>query len=184
MTKALSQNSKTKKFYSTRSDNLSAYDTMSIMHYDGTLRGRFGSPIITDKKTGKGIAINRKMSAGDIKKLNEMYPCQPTRNQSLQDEIKLLKEKVDYLNEGNRRLKNLYEKRGGKIENLESELNGYKNTILSSKRLVQGHGLSSYTIFFKYMRQQVLIIKRSEIRQNKKYCNDQAVNKQSNTTNK
>ena len=129
MTEALSQNSKTKKFYSTRSDNLSAYDTMSIIHYDGTLRGRFGSPIITDKKTGKGIAINRKMSTGDIRKLNEMYPCQPTPNQSLQDEIKLLKEKVDYLNKGNRRLNNLYEKRGEKIKNLESELNGCKDKI-------------------------------------------------------
>ena len=50
------------------------------MHYDGTISGYFGSPIITDKQTGKGIAINRKMSAGDIEKLNEMYPCQPTPN--------------------------------------------------------------------------------------------------------
>ena len=47
------------------------------MHYDGTLRGRFRDPIIVDKLTGKGIEINRKMSALDIQKLNEMYPCKP-----------------------------------------------------------------------------------------------------------
>ena len=48
------------------------------MHYDGTLRGHFAYPIMTDKRTGKGIEINRKMSSLDIQKLNKMYPCQPT----------------------------------------------------------------------------------------------------------
>ena len=48
------------------------------MHYDGTLRGHFAYPIMTDKRTGKGIEINRKMSSLDIKKLNKMYPCQST----------------------------------------------------------------------------------------------------------
>ena len=48
------------------------------MHYDGTLRGRFSYPIMTDKITGKGIEVNRKMSTLDIQKLNKMYPCQPT----------------------------------------------------------------------------------------------------------
>ena len=56
-------------------DNLTEYDVHSIMHYDGTLRGHFAKPIMTDKITGKGIAINREMSPLDIKKLNEMYPC-------------------------------------------------------------------------------------------------------------
>ena len=48
------------------------------MHYDGTLRGHFSNPIMTDKETGKGIPINRKMSLLDIQKLNKMYPCQST----------------------------------------------------------------------------------------------------------
>ena len=57
---------------------MTAYDVHSIMHYDGTLRGHFAYPVITDKITGKGIEINRKMSSLDIKKLNKMYPCQST----------------------------------------------------------------------------------------------------------
>jgi len=47
------------------------------MHYDGTLRGLFLNPIMTDKITGKGIAVNREMSPLDVQKLNKMYPCQP-----------------------------------------------------------------------------------------------------------
>ena len=50
------------------------------MHYDGTLRGYFSTPIIKDKNTGKGIEVNRKMSPMDIKKLNQMYPCKPAVN--------------------------------------------------------------------------------------------------------
>ena len=45
------------------------------MHYDGTLRGFFRSPIMTDKITGDSIGVNRKMSLLDIEKLNQMYPC-------------------------------------------------------------------------------------------------------------
>ena len=68
-----------RKYNWTVSDgNLSAYDIKSIMHYDGTLRGRFTDPIIVDNLTGKGIEVNRNMSALDIQKLNEMYPCKPT----------------------------------------------------------------------------------------------------------
>jgi len=69
---------KTQKFVPTPGENLTAYDTASIMHYDGTLRGYFQTPIITDKKTGKSIVVNRKMSPMDIKKLNQMYPCKQT----------------------------------------------------------------------------------------------------------
>ena len=69
---------KTFKFNWTSTDDLTDYDIHSIMHYDGTLRGRFSYPIMTDKTTGKGIEINRKMSLLDIKKLNKMYPCQST----------------------------------------------------------------------------------------------------------
>ena len=70
---------KTQKYDRIASDgNFGEYDIRSIMHYDGTLRNRFRDPIIVDKLTGKGIEINRKMSALDIQKLNEMYPCKPT----------------------------------------------------------------------------------------------------------
>ena len=69
---------KTFKFNWTSTDDLTAYDIHSIMQYDGTLRGYFPDPIMTDKRTGKGIEINRKMSSLDIKKLNKMYPCQST----------------------------------------------------------------------------------------------------------
>ena len=58
-------------------DNLTAYDTKSIMHYDGTLRGFFSEPIMTDRKTGKSIGVNKELSQLDIQKLNKMYPCKP-----------------------------------------------------------------------------------------------------------
>ena len=57
---------------------MTAYDTKSIMHYDGLLGGRVDHPIMTDKLTGKGIEVNKNMSSLDIEKLNEMYPCNRT----------------------------------------------------------------------------------------------------------
>ena len=66
---------KTKKYNPTPGDHLMAYDTKSIMHYDGTLRGYFSTPIMTDKITGISIGVNREMSPLDINKLNQMYPC-------------------------------------------------------------------------------------------------------------
>ena len=66
---------KTQKYNPTPGDNLTAYDIKSIMHYDGTLRGYFSTPIMTDKITGNSIEVNREMSPLDIKKLNQMYPC-------------------------------------------------------------------------------------------------------------
>ena len=68
---------KPEKFDWIPTDNLTAYDTQSIMHYDGTLRGFFSKPIMTDKLTGKSIGINRELSQLDIQKLNKMYPCKP-----------------------------------------------------------------------------------------------------------
>ena len=56
---------------------MTAYDTHSIMHYDGTLRGFFRNPIMKDKMTGQSIGINKEMSQLDIQKLNKMYPCKP-----------------------------------------------------------------------------------------------------------
>ena len=52
------------------------------MHYDGTLRGRvsINNPIMKDKKTGRSIAINRKLSPLDIEKLNKMYPCKSKKS--------------------------------------------------------------------------------------------------------
>ena len=47
------------------------------MHYDGKLKGIFQTPIMTDKRTGKNIEVNREMSLMDIQKLNKMYPCKP-----------------------------------------------------------------------------------------------------------
>ena len=60
---------KTQKYNSSPSDNLTRYDIESIMHYDGNVGGRVSYiPIMTDKITGKGIKINKKMSPTDIKK--------------------------------------------------------------------------------------------------------------------
>ena len=69
---------KTLKFDLTPNDTSTAYDTQSIMHYDGTLGGFFSTPIMTNKTTGKSIGVNRKMSSLDIQKLNKMYPCKQT----------------------------------------------------------------------------------------------------------
>ena len=57
-------------------NSLTAYDKQSIMQFDGTLRGRFDIPVMTDKITGKSIAVNRELSALDIVRLNKMYPCE------------------------------------------------------------------------------------------------------------
>ena len=96
------------------------------MHYDGTLRGRFVQPIMTDKITGKGIPVNKEMSPLDIQKLNEMYPCKQTAsvcgkfwwecltwfifaldqasNQALKEEINRLNSEVENLNAESRSL--------------------------------------------------------------------------------
>ena len=66
---------KTEKIDRMSTDNLTAYDVKSIMHYDGTLRGFFSKPIMTDRKTGKSIGVNKELSQLDIEKLNKMYPC-------------------------------------------------------------------------------------------------------------
>ena len=50
------------------------------MHYDGNMGGIFPNyiSIMKDKITGKSIKINKKMSPTDIRKLNQMYPCDNT----------------------------------------------------------------------------------------------------------
>ena len=75
------QNNTTEKIWKfDRSDenDLTAYDTRSIMHYDGTLSGFFENPIMKERITGKGIEVNRELSQIDIEKLNKMYPCKQT----------------------------------------------------------------------------------------------------------
>ena len=57
-------------------NSLTAYDKQSIMQYDGTLSEFFNIPVMTDKITGKSIALNRELSALDIVRLNKMYPCE------------------------------------------------------------------------------------------------------------
>jgi len=52
-----------------------AYDTASIMHFDGKLGRTFSTPVITDKMTGESIPVNKNLSPLDIEKLNKMYPC-------------------------------------------------------------------------------------------------------------
>ena len=46
----------------------------------------------------------------------------PDSNQALQDEIKLLNEKLDYLNEGSRRLHGLYDKSLEEKRNLKTQV--------------------------------------------------------------
>ena len=47
--------------------------------------------------------------------------------QILEDEIKLLNEKLDYLNDGNRKLHGLYDDRGKQIQDLQNKLDYYEN---------------------------------------------------------
>ena len=68
---------KTQKFDWSDEDDFTPYDTQSIMHYDGLLKGFFENPIMKDKRTGKPIGINKELSKMDIQKLNKMYPCKP-----------------------------------------------------------------------------------------------------------
>ena len=63
--------------------------------------------------------------------------------QAMQDEIKLLNEKLDYLNIGNQRLHGLYDERGKRIQNLENELNTCDHQNGSNQdceRIIQGMG--------------------------------------------
>ena len=59
----------------------------------------------------------------------------------MENKVKLLNEKLDYLNDGNRKLHDLYDKRGERVQNLQSELNTCENRNESDhvfKRLVKG----------------------------------------------
>ena len=59
----------------------------------------------------------------------------------MKDKIQLLNEKLAYLNDGNRKLHGLYDKRGEQIQNLQTELNTCEDQNESnpfSKRLIEG----------------------------------------------
>ena len=59
--------------------------------------------------------------------LNIRIHSDQVSNQALQDEIKLLNEKLDYLTDGNRRLHGLYVDRGKQMQDLQNKLDYYKN---------------------------------------------------------
>ena len=138
---------KTSKINGNSTDTLTKYDIHSIMHYDGTLRGYFSNPVLTDKITGKGIPVNREMSPLDIQKLNKMYPCKPigpacgkcirtscfttpiffsldqASNQALKDEINRLNREVDNLHTESQTLNRSNDERGLQIQDLQNKLN-------------------------------------------------------------
>ena len=53
--------------------------------------------------------------------------------EALQDEIKLLNEKLDYLNDGNRRLHGLYDKSMKRAKNIQNDLNSCEKQHLATK---------------------------------------------------
>ena len=60
----------------------------------------------------------------------------------MQDEIKLLNEKLDYLKDGNRRLDGLYYERGERIQKLENELDTCQNQNSGNQvleRMIEGN---------------------------------------------
>ena len=66
----------------------------------------------------------------------------PASTRAMQDEIKLLNEKLDYLKDGNRRLDGLYYERGERIQKLESELDTCQNQNSGNQvleRMIEGN---------------------------------------------
>ena len=59
----------------------------------------------------------------------------------MKDEIKLLNEKLVYLNDGNRRLHGMFDERGNQIQNLENKLDSCENQNGGnqvSERMIEG----------------------------------------------
>ena len=136
------------------SADITKYDTKSIMHYPGFMRGEI---FMTDKLTGERIEENKNMSRLDIEKLNKMYPCNntdlvcgkyfnalwpiiygpsnqfnfinkdPVSTQAMQDEIKLLEKEIVVLENDSRKLNGLYDERGKQIQNLQNKLDTCDN---------------------------------------------------------
>ena len=78
----------------------------------------------------------------------------------MKDKIEFLNEKLAYLNDGNRKLHGLYDKRGEQMQNLQTELNNCEDQNESnhlSDRLIEGMIIIFLNfqifqnIFFKYL---------------------------------
>ena len=66
----------------------------------------------------------------------------PASTQAMQEEIKLLNIKYDYLENGNRRLDGLYYERGERIQKLENELDTCQNKNSGNQvleRMIEGN---------------------------------------------
>ena len=57
--------------------------------------------------------------------------------QALQDEIKLLNVKLDYLNDGSRRLHDLYDRSNDKVKNLQKDLDSCEERNLAIRSKIQ-----------------------------------------------
>ena len=76
----------------------------------------------------------------------------PASTQAMQDEIKLLNEKLDYLNDGNRRLHGLYDERGKRIQNLENKLDTCEHqnsSVQDWELMIQGIGSTYISISYQ-----------------------------------
>ena len=76
----------------------------------------------------------------------------------MQNEIKLLNVKLDYLTDGNRRLHGLYDQRGERIQNLENELDTCQNQNSGNQvleRVIEGNDQN--TLSNRYILYPVLL---------------------------
>ena len=84
-----------------------------------------------------------------------LIPSDLASAQAMQDEIKLLNEKLVYLNDGSRRLHGLYDKSMAKAKNLENELDTCEKLNLETRSINQVfereiEGICQKYTYFKY----------------------------------
>ena len=79
--------------------------------------------------------------------------------QAMQDEIKLLNVKLDYLNDGSRRLHGLYDRSNDKVKNLQEDLDSCEKRNLAIRSEIQvyehtfeGIDQTIFSNFPKYMK--------------------------------
>ena len=101
------------------------YDVTSIMHYDGELGGK--TPIMTDKRTGKNIGVNREMSPMDIQKLNKMYPCEKQLAPDLRITIRHMMSHMEALEHEKAILQNQLKSEKAETENLRNHIRQLEN---------------------------------------------------------
>ena len=76
----------------------------------------------------------------------------------MQNEIKLLNVKLDYLTDGNRKLHGLYDVRGERIKNLENELDTCQNQNSDNQVLERViEGIDQNTLSNRYILYPVLL---------------------------